>query len=118
MQTEYNLKACPFCGQTRPVTLTVEEIYGVETGRNSVVCLEVFGGCGASGGNAYDREEAAGKWNQRCKENRLCSIAPCPLEGKCVGYQRSYTDDEPIDMCKECPKNQFYEAKNTEEDEE
>lgn len=41
----------------------------------------------------------------------LCNNHGSPdiVEGKCQGFQRSEEDDEPSDLCRECPANIFYE---------
>jgi hypothetical protein len=41
--------------------------------------------------------------------NKICQKAGKTNDGKCIGYQKSETDDEPADMCMNCKDNQFYE---------
>ena len=46
------------------------------------------------------------KWG---REQLSCQNAEKLPDGKCVGYQKSETDDEPTDSCMNCKENQFYE---------
>ena len=34
---------------------------------------------------------------------------PKQTDGKCEGYQKSSTDDEPCEICKKCKLNEMYE---------
>lgn len=34
---------------------------------------------------------------------------PKQTDGKCEGYQKSSTDDEPCEICKNCKLNEMYE---------
>ncbi|KAB3535655.1 hypothetical protein F8154_05855 [Alkaliphilus pronyensis] len=43
------------------------------------------------------------------KKNNRCANAEKLDNGKCRGYQRSYSDDEPSDICKECEHMVFNE---------
>lgn len=52
---------------------------------------------------------------QELKERREADKLSCDSikkdkNGKCVGYQKSDTDDEPAGKCMECPQNIFYEG--------
>lgn len=49
------------------------------------------------------------------RKKALCAEAVENHDGTCNGYQRSRYDDEPCDMCRDCPKNEFYESEDTEE---
>lgn len=42
-------------------------------------------------------------------EYTRCKRAEKTADGKCLGYKRSWFDDEPSDKCKECKNNVFYE---------
>lgn len=39
----------------------------------------------------------------------LCKQANKNANGTCAGYQHLRDDDEPAEMCKKCPQNEFYE---------
>ena len=43
------------------------------------------------------------------REMKSCENAGKTSDGKCIGYQKNRSDDEPAEMCKGCKENQFYE---------
>lgn len=61
---------------------------------------------------------AAKKWNGKRTLDHCGLITKCvkagigrpeQRDGKCNGYQRSETDDEPCETCKQCKLNEFWE---------
>ena len=71
------LKPCPFCGKSETLVWAdakQEEVCGRFDECEADMCLtgSVFcsvnnGGCGASGGFRYIKEEAIAAWNTRCE---------------------------------------------------
>lgn len=47
---------------------------------------------------------------RRLSETVLCDAIEKDEHGKCEGYQKSETNDDPAEMCMECTKNIFYES--------
>ena len=90
-------KPCPFCGRTELV------LYGGER----VGCES----CGAMGPNADSEEEAWEAWNRRVSPID-CEAATKEKDGKCLGYQVSDIDDEPIERCKSCKQHTSYEEES------
>lgn len=74
---ENELKPCPFCGKTESLIVGTDEEFGeVGCGEYYQVCCSAYqdfstnrndGGCGASSGYAFTREEAIEKWNRRAE---------------------------------------------------
>lgn len=58
------MRACPFCGFTAPVLITIPGQDGFRD-RYAVQCPYYDGGCGAEGGWRHYKEEAIEVWNQR-----------------------------------------------------
>jgi len=71
METNFSLLPCPFCGKTESVQVcTASEILGDEFDSSnyesySGICDSSIGGCGANGGYADTKREAAQNWNMR-----------------------------------------------------
>lgn len=58
------MRACPFCGFTYTVLITIPGLDGFRD-RYAVRCPYDEGGCGAEGGWRHYKEEAIEVWNQR-----------------------------------------------------
>lgn len=85
MHEVFDLKPCPFCGKDVAEFGTALELedcanyddehkcpaffpFGVECGLVKIVCNVNKGGCGASTGYSWEKEDAVRKWNGRLHE--------------------------------------------------
>ena len=44
-----------------------------------------------------------------CSLIKLLGVKPKQYNGKCLGYARGESDDEPFEVCKKCKLNTSYE---------
>lgn len=51
----------------------------------------------------------AKRTHENCKYIKRCGEPGKDGDGKCLGFARSDTDDEPVEPCKKCKHNSTYE---------
>jgi len=93
-EIDIKIKRCPFCGE--------EGMIAFDNGLYFIVCSDCNSRC-----RKYRKEEdAIAAWNKRY--NSLDCKNAETRNGKCVGYQKSKTNDEPCEQCEKCPKFENY----------
>ena len=50
-----------------------------------------------------------------CSLIELLGVKPNQYNGKCLGYARAGSDDEPFEVCKKCKLNTSYEDEDEDE---